>query len=729
MRLLPLFALAMALPMQAAAEGVPADWFAFDPGDDLGHSVIDASGWLDAPAGRRGGVRAVGEGFAFKDGTPVRFWGVNIGDAQVYAEQAEADRWAAYFAKYGVNAVRFHKFTWSGYAGQPGSTAIRADLMDRLDYFSAALARRGIYYGWSHIYGHRPGPADRERLLAYDEIAAIKVPWDHLSGSTSGLVNFAPDLQALNIELTVNMLNHRNPHTGLRYAEDPALAFLEFQNEDNIFWSAIEPALDQAPTYRALLNRMFSDWLRRKYGSHEALLAAWGEGALQADEHLDRGNIYPRPNHGWFDAAFERAEREGRAVERHYLDRAQFLYETQAAFYDRFVRAVRATGYEGPIVASGWQAGGGITHFYNLHADYRAGIIDRHNYFGGGTGHVLTPGKVEAGAMVSAPGSGLLGTGLQAVRGRPFALSEWMSLLPNEWTAEAAPIIAAYGMGLQGWDASYAFASNEPGLSARLQTVHGGVYSADSPLHMALYPALARMVYRGDVREGPVVSSRNVHLPDLREGRLGFRETVRQDHDVKSFGGTVPAEALAVGRVLVSFTDRREATAAPDLSRWRSAAGLRSATGQLTWGKGYFIIDTPGTQGVVGFAAGRTHRLGDMSLRPETPFTVALVTSLDRERPISRAKSLLVTTVARARNTGMRYRPDGRELIEVGGAPVLMEPVRLTLKLRRAGRAVVHVLDHAGRRTGRTIPVRGREVALDGARHRTLYYEIEYPGR
>ena len=47
---------------------------------------------------------------------------------------------------------------------------------------------------------------------------------------------------------------------------------------------------------------------------------------------------------------------------------------------------IRGTGYEGEIVASNWQAGRALSHYYNLHSDYRVGVIDRHNYFGGGGG-------------------------------------------------------------------------------------------------------------------------------------------------------------------------------------------------------------------------------------------------------------------------------------------------------------------------------------------------------
>src|SRR5690606_31580674 len=173
--------------------------------------------------------------------------------------------------------------------------------------------------------------------------------------------------------------------------------------------------------------------------------------------------------------------------------------------------AIRDTGYKGIIISSCWQAGSGITHFYNLYSDYKVGPIDRHNYFGGGTGHRLMPGKFKNAAMISKPGSGLLSTGFQMVGDRPFQFSEWMSLIPTEWTAESAPLIAAYGMGLQGWDASYAFAMDFSHYSPTVQQGNG-VYNVSSPTQLALYPALSAMVYRNDVREGGVVANRNVNI-------------------------------------------------------------------------------------------------------------------------------------------------------------------------------------------------------------------------
>ncbi len=683
--------------------------------------------WLDAPAGKHGIVMMDGQDFKFENGQKIKFWGVNISGGIIFSEPETAHKHADYLAKYGVNAVRFHKFTWYAAKGD-SSTQLAEDKYERMDYFLKTLREKGIYYGWSHIYGHRLKKADRNRVLAYDEIANTEFPWAHLNGSTAGLVNFAPDLQELNIELTVNMLNHLNPHTGLRYADDPALNFVEFQNEDNIFWGAIERTLEQTPTYRKLLFEQFSDWLLEKYGSEEALLNAWELGAIPDGQRLADRNIYPDPNHSKFDAEYLEAINEGRKMRQSFLDKARFLFEKQLDFYQKFVTAVRNTGYKGPIVGSCWQAGSGITHYYNLYADYEAGFIDRHNYFGGGAGgHQLKIGKFKNEAMVSSPGSGLLSAGLQQVEGRPFAFSEWMSLIPNQWTIEASPIIAVYGMGLQGWDASYIFSNDYPGFHPTIQFPKSqGVYNPDVPSQMGLFPALARMIYRGDVQEGKTIHRRKVHIPSLTSGDLGFKEQVTQDHDVKSFSGEVPPSALAEGRVVVEFTQNPEETETY-LSANKNPKNLSSNTGQLTWnteGKGFFTIDTPGTVGMVGFGGAKLHVFKEMEWEIENDFAVVFVSSLDKTKNIRQSRHLLITTLAKSSNTGMEYNRDDNELKEIGGPPLLLEPVQVKIQFRKIKKGTVHVLDHLGRRTGRNFSFSDGWLQLDGSEHQTFYYEL-----
>lgn len=702
-------------------------WFPFQAHEQVANSEIEASDLLDAPAGKHGYLQSIDDRLIFEDGTETKFWGVNICSRLPYSEQEVVNDWVDYLERYGVNAVRFHKFSSHGLKAEK-STEIRDDKYERMDYFHSRLKEKGIYYTWSHIYGHKPRKEDSVRLLNYGEVTSTSFPWAHLNGSTASIVNFAEDLQDLSIELTTNMLRHKNPHTGMTYAQDPALVCIEMQNEDNIFWGAMENTLEQTPAYRKLLCQKFSNWLKEKYGTQRNLEAAWGKDILSSNETIQNENVYPQPNHHVFSKEYKEAQVQGRSIQQHFLDKAQFLYETQRAYYDRFEDSIRATGYKGTLVASCWQAGSGITHYYNLLADYETGMVDRHNYFGGGTGHRLTEGDVRNEAMVNQPGSGLLSIGMQMVKDRPFAFSEWMSLMPNEWTAEAAPIIAAYGMGLQGWDASFSFASNDYKISNTVQANSHGVYNVESPLHITLYPALSRMVLRGDVAEAPVISERIVAQADLHSGELRFDEEVRQDHDRKYITGDFPSYLLAYGKIPVAFGSQSVESNYPSLPEYVAGDAITSMTGDLSWqynDKGYFMIDTKGTQGVVGFSGGRDIELKDFSLNVATPFSVVLISSLDPELPLSDAKEVLITTIARAKNSGMKYNEDKTKLIEVGEPPVLMEPVQATIKIKANDEFRLTVLDHVGVKRDVSILIDQKSIVLDGSKHKAIYYLLE----
>tara|TARA_R110002050_G_scaffold45001_1_gene106886 strand:- start:22941 stop:25151 length:2211 start_codon:yes stop_codon:yes gene_type:complete len=706
-----------------------ADWFAFKPNADFSsYSIINMKDWLDAPAGKHGFVQIKDRDFVFEDGTKVKFWGVNICSNTPFVDREKADQFVNTLTFMGVNGVRFHKFTWEATdsinSSQPDSLKFL-----KMDYFQSKLKENGIYYGWSHIYGHKVKPGDSANLEAYSEIANLKYPWQHLNGSTSSLVNFAPDLQDLNIGLTVNMLNRRNPFTGLRYADDPALSFVEFQNEDDIFWSAIERALEQAPTYKAILCKQFSAWLKIKYLNDEKLKQIW-RSDLPEGQSIAKENVYPTPNHQLFSSHYIKSIQENKNIPQHLLDKMQFLYEQQLQFYKRFEKAVRNTGYKGVIVSSGWQAGSGISHMYNLHTDYSVGPIDRHNYFGGGKGgHQLTTGFVNNEAMVSLPGSGLLGTGMQQVLDRPFAFSEWMSLIPNQWTAEASPLIAFYGMGLQGWDASYSFALDSPTYSPTVQS--HSVYNVNSPSQMGLYPALAAMLYRNDISEGPILTERNVNLAALSEGKLGFSEFIEQGFDDKKFTGSISSKLLAAGKIPIAFTENLKETQPYTISRFeeKGIKTITSATGELFWdynSKGYITLNTNGTKGVLGFTKGLNLELGEWTLKIKNEFAVVLLTSLDKKAGLDKTDKILITTIGRVKNTGMKYDETNTHLSKLGNAPILLEGIDFTIGAKRLQKATLKPLDHMGRTRSEEIVIDNNEINIEGATHKTMYYLLEF---
>ncbi len=248
------------------------EWFPFKGSNDVGPSAIGFQGWLEKPAGKHGGVRMKGSRFVFEDGTPVKFWGTNLSYRDGAPEKPNADLTAARFAKWGVNAVRLHKPFgpgWEGIGDEIDGTKLTAKGLDQMDYFMAKLKQHGVYYGLSHTYGYRIRPGNRERYLAYDEIKT------GLGGNTYGLINFAEDVQDLLIESVIGALRHKNPYTAQTWAEDPALAYIELHNEDDIFFYTTENVLTKCPTYRKDLVRRFAQWLKAKYGTQADLAKAW----------------------------------------------------------------------------------------------------------------------------------------------------------------------------------------------------------------------------------------------------------------------------------------------------------------------------------------------------------------------------------------------------------------------------------------------------------------------
>ena len=110
---------AFLLPAQDEHSG----WFAFRPEDGNESAAFDLSHWLDKPAGKHGFLRFEGKDFVFEDGTPIKFWGVNIASNRPFIDAEAASRWTKFMTRYGINGVRFHKFTWDATDGE-NSTVI-----------------------------------------------------------------------------------------------------------------------------------------------------------------------------------------------------------------------------------------------------------------------------------------------------------------------------------------------------------------------------------------------------------------------------------------------------------------------------------------------------------------------------------------------------------------------------------------------------------------------------
>jgi hypothetical protein len=239
------------------------------------------------------------------------------------------------------------------------------------------------------------------------------------------------------------------------------------------------------------------------------------------------------------------------------------------------------------------------------------------------------------------------------------------------------------------------------------------------------------MVYRNDVTESPVIATRNVYVPSLADGKPGFSELVKQGYDDKSFTGTVTPEMLANGRFPIQFTDQYIETEIPDaLEYWKKdAESVSAATGELNWSYGekdFVSVNTRGTKGIMGFAQNEMVKLGDWEIETENPFAVIFITDLSEKGDLATAEKILVTAVARARNTGMKYEyAEGETILKnEGDRPLLLEPVKAKISAKNLKNFEVVVLDHDGLITDQKIPVQKGGFSIDGEEYKTMYYLI-----
>ncbi len=707
------------------------DWFEFKPAMNYDTpSEIAMNDWLEKPAGKHGRITRKGEDLIYNE-KPFKLWGLNICYGSCAPDKALAEKRAKFYAKYGVNAVRLHKYAdgkgWNGIQSTDSFTELDPEGLDRMDYFIAKLKEQGIYTKLSAHFGTPSlGPKDKEYVPYLEEFGKLKgkngLKRVRLPAST---VHYSPEVQKVQILHYQNLMKHKNPYTGLTYAEDPAIAFVEIINEQSIlFYTSFQP-LKASATLRTYVGKRFCDWLREKYGTSDKLVEAWGKEAFNSfkgegfnipDEGLDNNNILPIGN-PWFWAP-EQLEGSQKYKRQRLLDTMVFLYGLQNEFYAKFVKGMKEAGYQGEIISSNWQAGKAYSHFLNLHSDYLVGTVDRHNYFGGMK------------TMLNTAGSGMLSAGMQQAAGRPFMLSEWIHVKPNEWGVEGPAIIGAYGLGLQGWDVSFMFQNRDTGeFSDRIGRDR---WDVTAPQIIGVFPAVSREILRGDVKESELTAPRYVHVPSLFEGKLGFEDKVVQAYDVKSFESSkVSAKTLAVAKCVVDFTDEYKETPAFDLSPYTKDGFLVSSTGQLAWKEGdktlsgFFTINTEGTKAVVGFSGGETCELGSITIRPASRFSAIYINAQEKDRKISDSDSLLITAIARARNTDMKVLNDSLVLTQ-GKKPIRLEPVKAEITIRKEGDPVVYILDHDGIRTDRTGPVENGTFTIDGAESKTCYYLVEY---
>ena len=291
--------LCVTLLLMASIAFAQHDLFPFVvPWDVAPAGVADLSVLLHRPAGKFGHVRVGSDGRFYVGAQRIRFWGVNMSAGACFQYKQNAPKVAMRLAKAGVNIVRFHHMDapWANpsiidYA-RGNSRQFNLTALDQFDYFFAELKRLGVYSNLNLLvhrrFSSRDGlPAEIDSLTDQKE--------QHVIGF------FYQPLIDLQKEYARLLLTHRNPYTGLTYAQDPAVAFVEINNENGLLHGFLDGVTDRMPAvFKADLQRQWNEWLIAKYGNTQALRNAWGERSEPlGNEMLTNGN-YTNGLNGWY---------------------------------------------------------------------------------------------------------------------------------------------------------------------------------------------------------------------------------------------------------------------------------------------------------------------------------------------------------------------------------------------------------------------------------------------
>ena len=428
------------------------NWLAYEP--CIGKKktgALDFSWLNDAPAGKHGFVTTQNGQFFFEDGTPIKFFGVNLGFAAALPDKEVAEAMAEDLYRSGANIARIHATdcTYGGIIDYTQETTgqLDAEMMDRLDYLVYCLKEKGIYLHLDMTAGRgfkaADGFTEEELQYASDNVRAVRF--------------FDERIIRLEKEYITRYLTHRNPYTGLRYVEEPAVAVVQYTNENSITWY-LTP--DTKTAFDHMLDLRFNLWLADKYKTREALKAAWtnADGVCTLGEKEDpaAGTVIRPPLSSWGEPLTEwnNAPDSVRCPIRH-AEHMKFLQEIEERTFSEVYQMIRSLGYRSAINLSNYPEAA-----LDLKMNALGDVTEKNPYWNHPIGNYYPPSDFYPEEMASIDprdhravhNSHSLGVASRGrVADKPFMITEWNATNTTPFRADALFQIAAYGA-LQDWN-------------------------------------------------------------------------------------------------------------------------------------------------------------------------------------------------------------------------------------------------------------------------------------
>ncbi len=672
-------------------------WFDFViPDLDTTETVVDMSFLNSEIAGSSGLITLKDGHFADGNGNRIRFFGDNLTFGSCFPDKETATALAVRLKRLGMNVMRFHHMDNQSAPGgiwDKEKKALDPDQLDKLDWLIYQLKLNGIYSNINtHVSFNYPG-------LDYTGIEQFNY------GKT--IDNFYRPYIEMQKQYANMLLLHKNPYTGTTYAEEPAVAFVEINNENSLLSSwYLLPKLNKV--HMASLREQWTTWLNTHPDYKKS---TGGVDIIRIISNYENGSSDIQKEALWsflVDTEMSYAK-EMFDYLRNDLKVKALLSETQASY----------SGVAGVLRESEY-------------ADY----IDMHSYWE----HPSFPGKswsrtdwrIRNSSMVSDKKGGTLPRFSQhRVDGMPLTISEYDHPAPSFFVSEMYPMLNSFSA-FQDFDGIYHFATGGPYNTGMIDNFF---HTSGHPLKQVFIPAGAVMFRMGTIKPGEHYVK--LGLPEksvvgeLVKAGAKLKLHVTNMNYIWESAGSVNAVAL-----LHPVSVERKATELVLSEKVSIPEGAWvSETGEIIWENkdsvnAVYKVNAPAVRAAVGYIGGKNIELGSVSVMMDTTtynWAVITLTSLDG-KPVEESSKILLVAAGRAENIGWKW---DEKFTTLGGdwgkAPSRAEGIPAKIVFSEMDKFSVHALDPAGKETAevKVIKKGGDQILNIGAQYKTLWYIIK----
>ena len=623
-------------------------------------SVADFSFLLDAPAGKHGFVTVKDGHFVFADGTPARFWGVNTNASFHYGEKEHIAKVVEQIAACGYNAIRLHHFD-NGLmrrrdpeTGKPVLDHLNPPQIDKLDFLLNEAKKRGIYVTLDFFTIRWWA-----RVPKYDTL---------VRGEYKVLAYFDEAIRGDLIRIAKELMSHKNPYTGLRWADDPAIIFINFINEGTL----TRILQGMSPRCKAVVEKAYDKYL--------------------ADRKI--GNT-PENRKAHYEA---------------------FLEYTGVDFFNHLKKEMRDIGVKIPFSDQNFEPVYGKTRH---HFDY----VDFHFYWNHPTffkkGGEL-PASVGSTSALTGTGSPYHWVFHNAIAGKPMVISEWNFCYPNPYIFEGGILTGAYSA-LQNYDGLMHFYFAALSKEAEKPRFNDSFLIGHNPLMKFMARTGAMLFLRGDVKPAPLGALVTEKAAPLAGGHLGITTGFRRISDNAPAGVPLIAapdeKDLPADRKIIFRKAEKEFVKELQNHKVIPAGNGRdfaSVTGELVWTpqKQNLKVMTPRTEALV-LRPGQTLAGHFMQVRNENAPAAFFLSGLDG-KPLNETGRMVLMHLTDIKCDGITFGDKEMSLWEKYGDQnkLLLRRNRAEVTLNTARRpAKIYACCHTGKRLAE-VPTEYRDGKL-----------------